>query len=70
MRTYIIADTSPGDEMERSRKGRDYVFNLFKTHGGLSDAEARNTVEISSATFPSLVGRIPSRQREARRTMY
>ena len=54
VRTYIIADTSPGDEMERSRKGRDYVFNLFKTHGGLSDAEARNTVEISSATFPSL----------------
>jgi len=53
VRTYIIADTSPGEEMERSRRGRDYVLNLFKTHGGLSDDDARNRVEISSATFPA-----------------
>ena len=39
--------------MERSRRGRDYVLNLFKTHGGLSDDDARNRVEISSATFPA-----------------
>ena len=53
VRTYIVADTRPGKESETAMNARDYITDLFKTYGGMTQQQAGEMVEIQKATFPT-----------------